>query len=62
MIVETWTPRKTLSFARVVLQNAHHPLDLLMTLKFFRDRSWLWQFEGEDPPVRLYRFVFEATS
>ncbi len=61
-IVETWTASKALTFARVVLQNAHHPLDVLMTLKFFRDRSWLWQFEGRDPPVRLYRFVFEAVG
>jgi cyclopropane fatty-acyl-phospholipid synthase-like methyltransferase len=61
-LVDTWTPKKALTFGRLIAQNAHHPLDVVMALKFFRDQSWIWQFEGADPPVRLLQLVLEPTE
>ncbi len=58
-LVDSWSPRKALVFARVVAGNAAHPIDLYMALKFFRDGSWIWQFDGHDPPVRHYQLVLE---
>ena len=58
-IVETWTPDKALTFARVLAENAHHPVDVLMALRFFADKSWIWQFDGADSPVRHYQLVLE---